>query len=137
LTIAAQDITFQEVERKLTKTLQELTTYYARNQLTANPDKTQMCCFNLRNCEAKGELKVEWLGKTLKHTEQPVSLGVTLDRTLTFKEKCRKTKMKVQIRNNLLRKLAGSKLGATPNTIQTAGLALCFSTGEYACPVWN
>lgn len=74
LAIAAQDITFQEIERKLTKTLQELTTYYARNQLTPNPDKTQICCFHLRNREAKRELKVEWLGKTLKNTEQPVYL---------------------------------------------------------------
>lgn len=92
LAIAAQDITFQEVERKLTQTLQELTTYYARNQLTPNPDNTQICCFHLQNREAKRELKVEWLGKTLKNIEQPVYLGVTLDRTLTFKEQCRKTK---------------------------------------------
>jgi len=60
-----------------------------------------------------------------------------LDWTLTFKELCTKTKMKVQTRNNLLRKLVGSKWGATPNTIPITGLALCFSTGEYACPVWN
>jgi len=40
LAIAAQDITFQEVERKLTKTLQESKTYYARNQLTPNLDMT-------------------------------------------------------------------------------------------------
>jgi hypothetical protein len=45
--------------------------------------------------------------------------------------------MKVEARNNLIRKLAGSKWGATPNTIRTTGLALCSSAGEYACPVWN
>lgn len=101
LAVAAQDITFQEVERKFTKTLRELTTYYTRNQLTPNLDKTQICCFHLRICEAKRELKVEWLGKPLKYTEQLVYPGVTLDRTLRFKEQCRKTKMKAQTRNNL------------------------------------
>jgi len=45
--------------------------------------------------------------------------------------------MKIETRNNLIRKLAGSKWGATPNTIRTTGLALCFSAGEYASPVWN
>jgi len=70
--VYVQDIPFQEVKRKLTKTLQELTTYYARNQLTPNPDKTQICCFHLQNCDQKREVKVEWLGKTLKNTGQPV-----------------------------------------------------------------
>jgi len=45
--------------------------------------------------------------------------------------------MKVEARNNLIRKLAGSKWGTTPNTIRTTGLALCFSAGEYTSPVWN
>jgi len=71
----------------------------------------------------------------LGNTEHPVYLGVTLDRTLMFKEQCKKTKMKVEARNNLIRKLAGSKWDATTNTIHTTGLALCFSAGEYACPV--
>jgi len=137
LALAAQDTTFEIVERKLTRSLQELTNYYTKNQLRPNPDKTQVCSFHLRNREAKRELKVEWLGKPLGNTEHPVYLGVTLDRTLTFKEQCKKTKMKVEARNNLIRKLAGSKWGATPNTIRTTGLALCFSAGEYACPVWN
>jgi hypothetical protein len=137
LALTAQDTTFEIVERKLTRSLQELTNYYTKNQLRPNPDKTQVCSFHLRNREAKRELKVEWLGKPLGNTEHPVYLGVTLDRTLTFKEQCKKTKMKVEARNNLIRKLAGSKWGATPNTIRTTGLALCFSAGEYACPVWN
>jgi hypothetical protein len=38
LALAAQDTTFQIVERKLTKSLQELTNYYINNQLRPNPD---------------------------------------------------------------------------------------------------
>lgn len=51
---------------------------------------------------------------------------------------CFKTKMKVQARNNnLLRKLTETQYGARPHTVQTTGLALCFSAREYACPVWS
>jgi len=123
LALALQDTTFEIVERKLTRSLQELTNYYIKNQLRPNPDKTQICSF--------------YLQKPLGNTEHPVYLGVTLDRTLTFKEQCKKTKMKVEARNNLIRKLAGSKWGATPKTIRTTGLALCFSADKYASPVWN
>ncbi|XP_025191711.1 uncharacterized protein LOC112591959 [Melanaphis sacchari] len=59
LALAAQDITFEIVERKLTRSLQELTNYYIKDQLRLNPDKTQICSFHLRNHEAKIKLKVE------------------------------------------------------------------------------
>lgn len=60
-----------------------------------------MYSFHLRNREAKKKLKIEWLEKPLGNNEHPVYLGVTLDRTLTFKEQCKKTKMKVEARNSI------------------------------------
>ena len=44
-----------------------------------------MCAFHLRNREAKRQLKVNWSGTTLDHCETHVCLGVTLDRTLSYK----------------------------------------------------
>ena len=46
-------------------------------------------------------------------------------------------KAKTAARNNVLRKLANSKWGTHPSTIKTTALALCYSTAEYACPVWE
>ena len=46
-------------------------------------------------------------------------------------------KAKSAARNNVLRKLANSKWGTHPSTIKTTALALCYSTAEYACPVWE
>jgi len=43
----------------------------------------------------------------------------------------------VAARNNLLRKLSGTTWGADPITVRTAALALCYSCGEYAAPVWS
>ena len=45
-----------------------MTTYYDPNQLRANPSKTQVCAFHLRNREAKRELNVVWNGTRLSNT---------------------------------------------------------------------
>ena len=104
--------------------------------MNANPGKTQVCAFHLNSREAKKTLKIKWEGKTLEHNTFPVYLGVTLDRTLSFKEHIRKLKEKLSSRNNLIRKLANSSWGTDPMTIKTTALALCYSTAEYCAPVW-
>jgi len=45
--------------------------------------------------------------------------------------------MKVATRNNLIRKLTGTTWGANSQMLRTTALALCYSAGEYACPVWS
>lgn len=137
LAVTAQASTFEAVEGKLSNTLKMLTEYYIQNQLRPNPSKTQVCAFHLRNKEANRTLKVSWLGEILGHTEHPVYLGVTMDRTLSFKNHCTKTKMKVQARNNLLRRLTGTTWGARPHTVRTTAMALCLPAAEYACEAWG
>ena len=48
-----------------------------------------------------------------------------------------KIKTKVGTRNNIIRKLRISKMGATPTTLRSSALAMCYSAAEYACPVWE
>ena len=67
----------------------------------------------------------------------PVYLGVTLDRSLTFKEHLMKTAAKLKTRNNLLMKLAGTTWGADAVTLRISALALCYSVAEYCAPVWS
>ena len=97
-----------------------------------------MCAFHLRNREAKRELNVVWNGRPtrLSNTTTPVYLGVNLDRTMCYKTHIEKTKMKVNARNNIIRKLANSKWGCKASTLRPSCLALCYSAAEYACPVW-
>ncbi|KAK5916130.1 hypothetical protein CesoFtcFv8_001657 [Champsocephalus esox] len=64
-------------------------------------------------------------------------LGVTLDRTLSFKKHLENTKAKVTTRNNILRKLVNSKWGAGPPAICATAMALCLSTAEHACSRWS
>ena len=136
LCVTAQYSSFTEVEATIGDALQELTHYYRSNSLRANPDKTQFTAFHLMNKVANRSLKVEWNRTQLENTPHPKYLGVTLDRTLSYKEHMHNTKMKVATRNNLLRKLSNSKWGANASTIRTTALALCYSVAEYAVPVW-
>ena len=136
LALAAQAHTFEEVEATLEGGLARMGTYYRDNQLSPNPAKTQIAAFHLRNSEARRELNVTWEGVPLSFTVLPKYLGVTLDRTLTFKAHAEATKHKVSARNNILRRISGTTWGADPTTLRTTAMALCYSSGEYAAPVW-
>ena len=63
-------------------------------------------------------------------------LGVTLDRTLSYKEHLSRSAAKLKSRNNLTAKLAGTSWGASASILRTSALALCYSVTEYCCPVW-
>ena len=105
LCVTAQQPFFVEVETTIEESLSELTQYYRSNHLRANPDKTQVTAFHRRNQEAKRTLKVKWNRTDMENTPHPKYLGITLDRTLSYKQHIQNTKMKVATRNNLLRKL--------------------------------
>ena len=83
LCIATQRSTFEQTETILTEALQNLSEYYERNHLRANPDKTQTCAFHLKNREASTKLNITLYNKHLEHIPNPVYLAVTLDRTLS------------------------------------------------------
>ena len=85
LCVTAQEPSFVEVETTIEESLSKLTQYYRSNNLRANPDKTQVTAFHLRNKEAKRTLKVKWNRTDLGNTPHPKYLGVTLDRTLSHK----------------------------------------------------
>ena len=88
------------MENSFGDALDNLTPYYTKNHLRPNPDKTQLCAFHLRNREANRQLRVAWHGKNLQHVRNPIYLGVSLDRSLTYKENSLKTYAKVESRNN-------------------------------------
>ena len=81
-------------------------------------------------------LKVKCNKTDLENTPHPKCLGVTLDRTLSYKQYIHNTKIKVARRNNLLRKLSRSKWGTNASTIRTTAFALSYSVAEYAATVW-
>ena len=123
LCITCHDNCFDQVEENLTNALQQLNAYYEINNPRGNPSKTQACAFHLKNRYANKKLKISWNGEQLQHCAHPVYLGVTLGRSLTFKEHVIKTRTKVSARNNILRKITPSKWGATAHVLSTSALA--------------
>ncbi|KAK9679133.1 hypothetical protein QE152_g40250 [Popillia japonica] len=135
--VAAQGPDFTGVDEKLEVALEELATYYQKNQLKPNPSKTQVCAFHLKSNDARRKLEIHWRGERLEHCTTPRYLGVTLDRSLSIRQHCINTKGKVSVPNNILRKLTGIAWGAQPETPRSSALALCVSTAEYAAPAWT
>ena len=71
LCTTSQGKDFNNIEATLTSVLGTMTTYKL-NQLCANPSKTQVCAFHLRNRDAKRELNVTWNGTRLDNTSTPM-----------------------------------------------------------------
>ena len=90
--------------------------------------KTSSSVFHLHNTSATREsvnCQFIWMASAFRHECHTTYLGVTLDRTLSYREHLTKTAGKLRNRNNLLMKLAGSTYGASDNTLRTSALALC------------
>ena len=137
LCLTTQQDTFEQVENNIDSGLNELCAYYKENHLRPNPAKTQLTAFHPKNHQADRKLNVTWNGTKLYNTHSPVYLGITIDRSLTYRNHCLKTRARLSSRNNLQRKLHGTNWGACPHTMMTTATALCLSVAEYCCPDWT
>jgi len=90
--------------------------------------------FNLNKKEAKRELEINFNNETLPFCSEPKYLGVTLDRSFTYRRHLESLRKKLTSRVALLRRLDGSGWGARATTLRAATLA--HSTAEYCAPVW-
>ena len=135
LCVTTQYPSFTDVENTIEDALDELTTYYRSNSLRANPDKTQVTSFHLKNPEAKRTLEVKWNDTDLENTPYPKYLGVALNRTLSYKSTYTTHRWRwLATRNNLLKKLSNSKWGCNASTIRTTALALSYFRGWIRMP---
>ena len=75
--------------------------------------------------------------RVLVHDFAPKYLGVTLDRSLTYKKHTENVRDKVKSRCNIISKLAGTDWGAPAPVLRTSATALVYSVAEYCVPVWG
>ena len=104
-------------------------------RLKLSHTKMVTAAFHLHNGEAKRELKVCNIGKTLPFCSVPTLLGVKLDRLLTYHPHLEALRKKLCARVSLLRRLAGTGWGASAKKWRTAAVSLVYLTAEYYAPV--
>uniref|UniRef100_A0A1B0D7K7 Uncharacterized protein n=1 Tax=Phlebotomus papatasi TaxID=29031 RepID=A0A1B0D7K7_PHLPP len=90
-----------------------------RLTISPPPPLAEVCAFHLNN------------------VEHPKYLGVTLDRTLTYKPHLEKTAKKTRSRVNIIQKLTGTTWVADAQSPRTATLAIVYSAAEHCAPVWH
>ena len=110
--------------------------YLQKWKLKLSETKTVSSVFHLTNREANRELSVKLNGKPLPFSAIPKYLGITLDRSLTYRQHLQSLRKKLSTRVSLIRRLAGTTWGAGASALRTATLALVYSTAEYCAPVW-
>jgi hypothetical protein len=136
IAVTYQAKTFDKCENNLEADIKVLTQFFHRWCPQPSPGKTEMCVFHQNTHGANKQLDVMFNGTSIKHVDHPKYLGVTLDRTLTFKSHLETAAKKVSSRVNLVGKLAGTKWGSNAQTLRTASQALVYSSTEYCAPVW-
>ena len=127
---------WQAVEGVLRKDMATQGEYLQTWKLKLNTTKTVSAAFHLNNKEAKREMNVNFNNETLRFCSEPKYLGVTLDRSLTYRRHLESLRKKLTSPVALLRRLAGSGCGAGATALRTATLSLVNSTAEYCAPVW-
>lgn len=111
--------------------LEAVCKYYRKGCIKANPLNSEISAFHSSNNFAHTELQVMISGEHIRYNPNRTSLGVTLDRSLTYRQHL--TKIKSQ--NNTIHKLAGTIWGARAATLRNAAQALSYSVAEYCAPV--
>ena len=134
--LGTQASNFVLLQERLQDDLSVMAEYCRTWRLIPSANKTVSSLFHLHHAASHSQLQLSIQGKSLRHDPLPVYLGVSLDRTLTYKDHIIKTAKKLKSRNNLISKLAGTNWGARTNTLRTSALALCYSVAEYCAPVW-
>ena len=79
------DGNWQAVEGALSKVMATLGEYLQTWKLKLSTTKTVSAVFHLNNKEAKRELKLNFNNETLPFCSEPKYLGITLDRSLTYR----------------------------------------------------
>ena len=112
-------------------------TYFTDWRLKLNTTKTVSSAFHLPNRRADYKLNIKISGERLLFERTPKYLGLTFDRTLSYKQHLTNVSSKVTKRCNLLKRLTSNHWGVDFSTLRSSALALCYSVSEYCSPVWS
>ena len=126
-----------KIEENLSNDMKTICQYLHDWQLKLSQSKTVPSLFHLKNHLASKSIKVTLNPNTIMNCERyNTYLGITLDRSLTYKNHLHKLKQKVSSQVALMRKLSETNWGTSFDTLRTSTTALVFAPAEYCSPVW-
>ena len=137
IALMISDKSFTPIEHSLSEDLDTMSSYFDNWWLKLNLGKTVCSSFHLAHRLAEYQLKVKCNGNIVPCASHPKYLGITLDRTRTYKKHLDQLSQKVSARNYLLRRLSGQTWGASFNVLQTSAVSLVYAPAEYCAPTWS
>ena len=137
ITIAISGPVLENLASEMNSYLAKLHQWLCSRNLSLSAEKSTTSVLTTWSAEQKHVPNVHVNGKQLPKESHPKILGVTLDSQLTFNEHTRKVCEKVQNRNNVLRKIAGTTWGCSKETLNTTFKAIGRSVINYAAPIWT
>ncbi len=125
------------VVQEINTYLATLTVWFKGRNLEISPSKSSATLFTTASNECNTELNVVIDGEKVPTVKKPKFLGITFDNLLSFKQHATDLKTKVQVKNNVLKALAGSDWGMEKETIVNTYKAIGRPLLNYCCNIWT
>ena len=122
---------------KVQEAITNLGIWSEEHKLTLNPSKCETSFFSTDNKEAGWCPEVRLNGVTLPINRTPKFLGITYDRTLTFRPHVEDVKSKVMGRIKILASLASKEWGWSRGSLRRIFLAMINSVLNYCGAAWQ
>ena len=137
ITPLSTHVSIETAQTQLQPYLNQLHDWTTSNHLTINPDKSSATLFTTDNSQLNTELKLTMNNIPIPTTQTPKVLGVTFDRSLTFRHHIDNAKEKANKSLNLLKALSGTSWGKQKETLLSTYKAVVRPHLEYASTVWS
>ena len=137
IAIWAQDRSKEQATIQTERGVQAIAKWSSEFRLSLNAGKCEVCLFTSDTNEAKWEPAVKIGNTTLAVNKNPVFLGVTLDRGLSFNAHLDKVIQRANNKCRILAAVANRKWGWKISNLRTIYLACIRSGLDYCGPAWQ
>jgi len=136
LALWVQDTDLGRAEAKMQKALHRIEEWCKEWKLQLNTEKSEVTVFSTDSHEAKYRPHLLLLNEPLQFNPTPTFLGVTFDRTLSYKAHIDKATTKMKKRCQVMKALRGRDWGLEKEDMRQVYLTYVRSAAEYCAPAW-
>ena len=140
ITVTTSGPLVDELPDRLIKYIAEVSEWLEKRRLVLTAEKSTAALFTTLSTEVSTDPQIFIKGEKILVCKNPKILGVTFDRIMKFTLHGKITGDKVQSRNNILKKLAGTTWGCSKETLITSYTSykvIGRSVLNYAAPIWS